>query len=402
MDEQQQPGGLLNFFQSPGGQGLLSAIAGYAAGARRGTPVNNIGKGLLAGVAGYQGANEDLRKQQEEQRKLAQQQKLQTLLANPKASFGELAAAGAAPDMLRAFNEYQQGPKIHSVVQSVGPDGQPLHIPIDAYGRKVGDGYAGYVKPEKPQKPTYMNTSQGIIAIGEDGVPKPIASPSGEGVLMPYSASAAASNTPGAPGVAPKPMTDTQSNALLFGNRAKEAHALIKNLSKNGINKPFLGIGSTGGGVVGGLINMSQPPEFRQMDQAKLDFMTAVLRKESGAAISQSEFETAERQYFPRVGDDPATIAQKAKNRELAIQGILAGVPEAHRGDLQPQQPQQQQPAIRQSSGQQAHPMIQQAKQAIAAGRDPEAVMQMLKQKGIDPSGLIGDSMQGAFGGVSQ
>ena len=56
MDEQQQPGGLLNFFQSPGGQGLLSAIAGYAAGARRGTPVNNIGKGLLSGVTGYQNA----------------------------------------------------------------------------------------------------------------------------------------------------------------------------------------------------------------------------------------------------------------------------------------------------------------------------------------------------------
>ncbi len=49
MDEQQQPGGLLNFFQSPGGQGLLSAVAGYAAGARRGTPVNNIGRGLLSG-----------------------------------------------------------------------------------------------------------------------------------------------------------------------------------------------------------------------------------------------------------------------------------------------------------------------------------------------------------------
>ena len=346
MDEQPQ-GGLLNWFATPAGQGLLSAVAGYAAGARRGTPINNLGKGLLAGVAGYQGANDDLRKQQDEQRKLKQQQQLQTLLANPKASFGELAAAGAAPDMLRAFTEQQQGPKIHSVIQGVGPDGNPLHIPIDAYGRKVGDGYAGYVKPERPQRPTYMNTSQGIVSIGEDGVPKPLASPGGEGVLMPYSATAA-SNAPGAPGVAPKPMTDTQSNALLFGNRAKEAHDLVNKLSTAGINKPYLGIGSNSG-MLGSLVNTFQPKEFQQLDQAKLDFMTAILRKESGAAISQSEFDTAERQYFPRVGDDPSTIAQKAKNRELAIQGILAGVPEAHRGDLQKQPAQQQsaQPAAK-------------------------------------------------------
>ena len=66
MDEQQQPGGLLNFFQSPGGQGLLSAIAGYAAGARRGTPVNNIGKGLLSGVTGYQNAQEEYKKTQQQ------------------------------------------------------------------------------------------------------------------------------------------------------------------------------------------------------------------------------------------------------------------------------------------------------------------------------------------------
>lgn len=62
MDEQQQPGGLLNFFQSPGGQGLLSAVAGYAAGARRGTPVNNIGRGLLSGVTGYQNSLEEQKK----------------------------------------------------------------------------------------------------------------------------------------------------------------------------------------------------------------------------------------------------------------------------------------------------------------------------------------------------
>lgn len=52
--------GLLNFDpSSPGSVGLLSALAGYAANARRGAPLNSIGNGLLAGVQGYQSALQD-------------------------------------------------------------------------------------------------------------------------------------------------------------------------------------------------------------------------------------------------------------------------------------------------------------------------------------------------------
>lgn len=47
--------GLLDFLNTPQGTGLLSGLAGYAMNARRGTPVNNIGRGLAAGLQGYQG-----------------------------------------------------------------------------------------------------------------------------------------------------------------------------------------------------------------------------------------------------------------------------------------------------------------------------------------------------------
>lgn len=50
--------GLLDFLQSPGGQGLLGSVAGYAANARRGTPINNIGRGGLAGLLAYGGAQD--------------------------------------------------------------------------------------------------------------------------------------------------------------------------------------------------------------------------------------------------------------------------------------------------------------------------------------------------------
>ncbi len=46
------------FIKTPEGQGLLSGVAGWAAGARKGTPWNNIGRGGLAGLSGYGSALE--------------------------------------------------------------------------------------------------------------------------------------------------------------------------------------------------------------------------------------------------------------------------------------------------------------------------------------------------------
>lgn len=45
--------GLLDFAKTPEGQGLLAAVAGGLSGARRGTPINNIGRGAMAGLVGY-------------------------------------------------------------------------------------------------------------------------------------------------------------------------------------------------------------------------------------------------------------------------------------------------------------------------------------------------------------
>lgn len=57
--------GLLDYLNSPAGMGLLSAAAGYAAGARRGQPVNSLGRGALAGLTGYAQANDQLRMDEE-------------------------------------------------------------------------------------------------------------------------------------------------------------------------------------------------------------------------------------------------------------------------------------------------------------------------------------------------
>lgn len=57
--------GLLDFMQTPQGIGMLSAVAGGLAGARRGTPLNNVGRGLVSGLTGYSAAQDQIRQDQE-------------------------------------------------------------------------------------------------------------------------------------------------------------------------------------------------------------------------------------------------------------------------------------------------------------------------------------------------
>ena len=62
--------------------------------------------------------------------------------------------------------------------------------------------------------------------------------------------------------------------------------------------------------------------QSQQAQQAQNNFINAVLRQESGAAINSSEFANAKQQYFPQPGDSPEVIAQKKRNRELVIKGF--------------------------------------------------------------------------------
>lgn len=134
------------------------------------------------------------------------------------------------------------------------------------------------------------------------------------------------------PGVT-KPLNDGQSKALLFGTRMQEADKVLNQLASEGTTSSIPGMRAP---VVGGLVNSFASGNQQMLDQAKRDFLNAVLRRESGAAISAGEFENGEKQYFPQIGDSAAVIGQKAKNRALAINGVLVEVPEKQRGSITP------------------------------------------------------------------
>ena len=137
-------------------------------------------------------------------------------------------------------------------------------------------------------------------------------------------------------------LTESQSNATAYGMRMLESQKLLTDLE----NKDVVSGGRIKGAVQGTLTslvpylgeNLAQgagaimntlptfaggPSEEQQMyQQAKTNFITAVLRKESGAAIGQNEFNTEEKKYFPQAGDTPAVLKQKQKSRDLAIEAM--------------------------------------------------------------------------------
>ena len=136
-------------------------------------------------------------------------------------------------------------------------------------------------------------------------------------------------------------MTETQSNATAFGMRMKEANSILTSLEQTGVKNTGLISGVTGSivGVVpligDKLTGMTESvfnvlpqimgglsPEQQQVAQARLNFITANLRKESGATLLPSEFITEEKKYFPKPGDDATVIAQKQKARNLALKAM--------------------------------------------------------------------------------
>lgn len=122
--------------------------------------------------------------------------------------------------------------------------------------------------------------------------------------------------------------TEFQGKAAMFGTRAQEADRILSGLegsySPAGINtKQALGRTPVIGGALEAAGNVALSNSSQKAEQAQRDFVNAVLRLESGAAISESEFDNARKQYFPEPGDSKEKIAQKAANRKTTIQGLI-------------------------------------------------------------------------------
>lgn len=111
------------------------------------------------------------------------------------------------------------------------------------------------------------------------------------------------------------------SKAANFANMMGQAEALVAPVKESP-----LGIGGQmrEGYLPEGAANRMRSPEYQAYRQAAMQWVRAKLRKESGAAISNPEFEGEFQTFFPQPGDTPDVITQKTSAREAALLGMKA------------------------------------------------------------------------------
>ena len=75
-----------------------------------------------------------------------------------------------------------------------------------------------------------------------------------------------------------------------------------------------------------GLARSTQSDEYQVAQQAGREFLQAILRKDTGAAIQQFEMDSYGSTYLPEPGDSEAVLEVKRRARIRAINAIEAGM----------------------------------------------------------------------------
>lgn len=149
-----------------------------------------------------------------------------------------------------------------------------------------------------------------------------------KGVIAPISVPGVTDTAQGNPFSTGK-MNDTQSKDALYASRMMDAEAVLRDKAviDAGLSNTQKALSRAPYGVGNYLVS----EDFQKLDQAQRNFINATLRRESGAVISENEFDNARKQYFPEPGDGPGKLAQKQANRAEAIRGIAGAAGPSYR-----------------------------------------------------------------------
>lgn len=116
-------------------------------------------------------------------------------------------------------------------------------------------------------------------------------------------------------------LTEGQSKDTVFVTRATGA---LPTLDELGNKLTSLGE-SVAGNVPYG--QYAQSEDYQKADQAAREFLAAILRKDTGAAVTDSEMANYGRTYIPQPGDKPGNLEQKRIARARAVKAISLGLP---------------------------------------------------------------------------
>jgi hypothetical protein len=204
------------------------------------------------------------------------------------------------------------------------------------YNDTTGQSAPQLVEPRDP-KPNWEKdptdpTGQRYIDTTKQNPPEyPAPKTGGSGITVTTNADGTTTTTVGGPG--PGKVTEAQGNiANYYARAAGSADAIDKGeqvLTQLGPRIPLLAFGQDS--PLGQMAsNVMAGPEYQVAQQGASDFVTAFLRRESGAAIQPSEWVRYNNLFIPQPGDKPEKIAAKRRARAIAMEGMkapIAGTP---------------------------------------------------------------------------
>ena len=176
-------------------------------------------------------------------------------------------------------------------------DGVPYVISTDAEGNLSGSLLPGFVEAAPEDK------------LLSDSLLREFGLPFGTTV----SEAVAMGLVPSAEGDKIKPPTTAQSQAASFVVRMRQATPTL-----DALESKFAEVGSK----IPGIPEFLKSEDRKLFEQAERNFINSVLRRESGAAIAESEFDSARLQYIPQAGDTAAVLAEKRATRSAILEGM--------------------------------------------------------------------------------
>ncbi len=130
--------------------------------------------------------------------------------------------------------------------------------------------------------------------------------------------------------------TEFEQKSAAYYRRATDGEGNLGRLEKIGYSPgawaTALSRTAREGGIKGAFANATLGAKDQQFLQAAQQFINAINRRDSGANITVAEWEDAFTRYLPRKGDSKQVRAQKAKARQIEIEGLKSGAGTAETG----------------------------------------------------------------------
>lgn len=118
-------------------------------------------------------------------------------------------------------------------------------------------------------------------------------------------------------------LTEGQSKDVVYFTKGSGALPTLDALGDKLTNLPE----AAASGVPFNLGAFAQSDEYQQAETAGKEFLAAILRKDTGAAVTPQEFQIYGDIYLPKPGDKAGRLAYKKEARRRALQAIQLGIP---------------------------------------------------------------------------